>query len=689
MKLLLSLLASTVCVVSAQSAYEQHAERANSLQKQFSGKVTNERLEAQWTADGSHLKYRRQNDEGKQEVVLVETATGKKAINPDAEILKPLDFPAPPKNKRRARSTADQDFPPPRPKSPDGRFELSIREHNLFIKDADGKETQLTTDGVDGHAYRNGGFWSVDSTRFVVIRVRDSEKRSVHMVDSSPKDQVQPKLFTHNYLKPGDRIAHPRIHLFDAESLKEIPVDDALFPNPWNVNRFHWSKDGQTFRFVYNQRGHQILRVIGVDRNTGEARAIIDEQSKTFIDYSQKQFVHFLNETDEILWSSERDGWHHLYLYDAKTGAVKNQITRGDWIVRKVEALDRKNRSLTFRAMGIHPNQDPYHEHFARVGFDGKGLVHLTEGDGMHTLQESPDKRHYIDTLSRVDHAPVHELRRTSDGTKVCDLEKADMAKLIEAGWQAPERFVAKGRDGKTDIHGIIIRPTHFDPAKKYPVIEKIYAGPHGHFVPKSFRSWHGAMKNAEYGFILVQIDGMGTNFRSKAFHDLCWQNIKDSGFPDRILWMKAAAAKYPSMDLDRVGIYGGSAGGQSTLAGMLFHPEFYKVGVSDCGCHDNRMDKIWWNEAWMGWPIGDHYADNSNVTHAGKLQGKLLLTVGELDKNVDPASTMQVVNALIKADKDFDMIVVPGAGHGIGESRYMDRRRTQFFIEHLLDASR
>jgi dipeptidyl-peptidase-4 len=278
----------------------------------------------------------------------------------------------------------------------------------------------------------------------------------------------------------------------------------------------------------------------------------------------------------------------------------------------------------------------------------------------------------------------LHELRRTSDGKKIAELERADDSKLRAEGWRAPERFVAKGRDGLSDIHGIILRPTDCDPAKKYPVIEKIYAGPHGHFVPKSFFAYQPMLELVEEGFIMVQIDGMGTNFRSKAFHDVCWKNLKDSGFPDRILWLKATADKHPEFDLTRVGIYGGSAGGQSTLAGMLFHPDFYKVGVADCGCHDNRMDKIWWNEAWMGWPIDDAYADNSNVTHAAKLQGKLLLTVGELDRNVDPASTMQVVDALIKADKDFDMIVVPGANHGIGESPYMNRRRTQYFIEHL-----
>jgi dipeptidyl aminopeptidase/acylaminoacyl peptidase len=244
---------------------------------------------------------------------------------------------------------------------------------------------------------------------------------------------------------------------------------------------------------------------------------------------------------------------------------------------------------------------------------------------------------------------------------------------------------VAKGRDGQTDIYGVIIRPTHFDPNKRYPVIEEIYAGPQSAFVPKAFSSYYGMQGLAELGFILVKIDGMGTSERSKAFHDVCWKNLGDAGFPDRILWMKAAAAKYPYMDLTRVGIYGGSAGGQSSTRALLAHGDFYRVAVSDCGCHDNRMDKIWWNELWMGWPIGPEYEQQSNVTQAHNLTGKLLLMVGEMDENVDPASTMQVVHALIKADKDFDLLVNTGKGHGSGESEYGRRRRADFFVRHLL----
>ena len=332
---------------------------------------------------------------------------------------------------------------------------------------------------------------------------------------------------------------------------------------------------------------------------------------------------------------------------------------------------------------GIYPDQDPYHVHYIRINFDGTNLVKLTAGDGTHNVDYSPDGKFLIDTYSRIDLPPVTELRHTKDGSLVAVLEKSDISHLNEVGWKMPERFIAKGRDGTTDIYGIIHKPSNFNPAKKYPVIEQIYAGPHSAHVPKRFSS--RGHEIAELGFIVVQIDGMGTSHRSKAFHDVCWQNIGDSGFPDRVLWTKAAAKNRPWMDLSRVGIYGGSAGGQNAMRALIAHHDFYHVAVADCGCHDNRMDKIWWNEQWMGYPIGKHYSASSNIDQAHRLKGKLLLIVGELDTNVDPASTMQVVNALVKADKDFDFLVIPGAGHGAAGTPYGKRRQQDYFVRHLL----
>jgi len=572
-------------------------------------------------------------------------------------------------------------------RAPDGKKTAFLRDRNLYCREeATGKETRLTTDGATENYYEEPLFWSPDSKKLVAFRTIPEQEHKVYMVDSSPADQTQPKLKTIDYLKPGDRIAQSKPHLFSVSEGEEIPVSDALFPTPWERDDIRWAPDSSQFTFLYNQRGHQIVRLISVDATTGKVRTIAEEVSKTFVDYANKIHRDFLDATGEVVWMSERDGWNHLYLIDTKTGQVKNQITRGSWVVHSVDRIDAKTRQIWFRAGGVNPAQDPYYIHYCRVNFDGSGFVDLTPGDGTHQAIFSPDGKYLTDTYSRVDMPPVTELRRASDGKLLTEIERADASALTAAGWTTPERFVARGRDGKTDIYGIILRPSNFDPAKKYPIVEEIYAGPHGQHVPKSFATIQGGQVMAELGFIVVRIDGMGTNWRSKAFHDVCWKNLADAGFPDRILWIKAAAAKYPQMDITRgVGIYGGSAGGQNAMRALLDHNDFYTVAVADCGCHDNQMDKIWWNELWMGWPVDESYKKSSNVTDAHKLQGKLLLIVGELDTNVDPASTMQVANALIKADKDFDLLVIPGANHGAAGTPYGRRRQQDFLVRHLL----
>jgi dipeptidyl-peptidase 4 len=506
----------------------------------------------------------------------------------------------------------------------------------------------------------------------------------VSIVESAPEGQSQPRVVQFRYDKPGDRIDERRPRLFDLDSGAEIPLDAALFPSPWDLSDFLWLPDSSEFLFRYNARGHRTMRVLAIGVPSGKVRTVLEDTSPTFIDWVSRSWLHWLPAEGKFLWSSERSGWHHLERVDIATGE-RLPITSGEWVVRGVDDVDERARMLTIRLSGRDPAQSPYHVHHARVGFDGDGFTMLTEADGTHELAWSPDGATYIDTFSRVDLPPRHELRRAGDGALVCPLEAADDAELVAAGWRRPERFVAKGRDGVTDIHGVILRPVGFDPAKRYPVVENVYAGPQDSHAPVAWRTSYGSMSAlAEMGFVVVQADGMGTANRSKAFHDKCHKNLGDAGFPDRIAWLRAAAATRPWMDLSRVGIYGGSAGGQNAMRALIAHPDVYSVAVADCGCHDNRMDKIWWNEQWMGWPLDASWDEASNVVQAHRLRGNLLLVVGEIDRNVDPASTMQAAAALVKAGRDFELLVMPGVGHGACETPYASRRRAQFLVRHL-----
>ena len=592
------------------------------------------------------------------------------------------------------------DVHPPAPKptpapipgrSPDGQWQATMVDRHVEIRPA-GDGGSLAFQGgncASNEIYAPAFSWSPDSTRVVARRIRPVAEHRVHFVEAAPRDQLQPKLHSHLYFKPGDPLPKPQLVLINVTNKTEHLIDDALYPNPFTEDgdlEVNWWPDGRAFRFSYNQRGHQIYRLLSVDGHTGGVRVVVEESAKTYVDWTAKTWRQWLDASAELLWMSERDGWCHLYLYDSATGQLKNPVTRGEWVVRKVENVDEARRQIWFYAGGIRPAQDPYQLHFCRVNFDGSGLTILTEGDGQHQVEFSPDRRWFVDTWSRVDQPPVSELRRSLDGGLVCELERADISALLATGWTLPERFSAKARDGKTDIHGIIIRPTNLEKNRQYPVLEEVYAGPQAAYVPKDFSRLLRAHAFAELGFIVVQVDGLGTSQRSKAIQDYCYKNLADAGFVDRIGWIRAAAASRPWMDLSRVGIYGGSAGGQNAMRALLDHADFYSAAVADCGCHDNRMDKIWWNEQWLGWPVDDSYVRSSNVADAHKLRGHLMLIVGEVDTNVDPASTLQVVHALEKADKDFELLIMTGSNHGAGETPYASRRRQDFFVRHLLN---
>jgi dipeptidyl aminopeptidase/acylaminoacyl peptidase len=568
-------------------------------------------------------------------------------------------------------------------RSPDGKAQFSITEGKLkVVSTAD--QSVLFESPTDAMA---AAYWAPDSRKLAAFRVLPGDRKQVHFIRSSPTAGGRATLTTRDYDLPGDKLDSYETYVIDLDRkaqsqalLEPIVTGGRPFAGPPTVE---WWRGGKSFLIDFFERGYQRFRVVEVDLATAALKTVIDETEDTFVD-TTALLRRNLPDTMEFIWRSERDGFGRLYLLDANTGAVKNAITPAGWVVRTIEWVDEAERRLAFTANCTRDGEDPYFIHAFTVKLDGTSLIRLTDGNGTHRIQWSPDRKNIIDTYSRVDAPPVHELRRVVSGKLVEVLETADVSGLKTAGIPMPEVFVAKGRDGVTDIWGVVFRPTNFDPALSYPVIENLYAGPQDSFVPKSFTAVSRMQRLAELGFIVVQIDGMGTRNRGKAFHDVCWKNLGDAGFPDRILWMKALAAKMPQADISRVGVYGTSAGGQSSTGALLFHPDFYKVAVSACGCHDNRMDKFWWNEQWMGYPVGPHYEAQSNITNAGKLKGRLLLMVGEADTNVPPESTYRLVDALIKSGKDFDFILLPGMGHTDG-GNYGERRRRDYFVRHLL----
>lgn len=560
--------------------------------------------------------------------------------------------------------------------SPNGQWTARIVGRNVMIRPKGGLETPLTADGTaDGYYSRLT--WSPDSQRIIAVKVRPGDRNKVYLIQSSPPIWGPAKLSERIYDRPGDRVDTFDVLVLDPNKSAPTFVSESI--DYGDLPGFRPTKDGAV-TYDKMDRGYGRYRIFRLEPTSAKLTTIFDDVATTFVDVTA--LIHEnLTRSDEIIVSSERDGWHHLYLADGKGNLT--QITKGPWVVRQVTHVDEEARQITFSASGMNEGEDPYYIHYYRINFDGTGLTALTPGLGTHRVSFSPDRKTLVDTYSTVQNPPVFELRRADTGALISVVDRSDTAQLKKIGWRAPEPFHAKGRDGKTDIYGVAYFPTGFDRRKRYPIVEDIYAGPQDSFVPKAFNPNFYQQRLTELGFVVVQIDGMGTRNRSKAFHDVCYQNLADAGFPDRILWMKALAKKYPAIDLDRVGVFGTSAGGQNAGGAVLFHTEFYKVAVASCGCHDNRLDKIWWNEQWMG-KMGPHYKTSSNIENAGKLQGDLLLMVGELDTNVPPESTYRFAAALQAAGKEFELVVLPNSDHTAGGA-YGERKRRDFLVRHLL----
>ncbi len=598
--------------------------------------------------------------------------------------------------------------------SPDGKRSVFIKDYNLWLLQ-DGKETQLTTDGIKDYGYATDNAGWKHSDRAIVSWSPDSKKVATYQQDQRNTSDMylvttnvgKPTLQQWKYPLPGDKeIATLRRVIIDLDNSKVIPLK--LAPDPHrstlcddiscrggDFTDVAWSNDGTQLAFVSTSRDHKDEKLFIANSATGELKEIFTETAATQFESGHGSINwRFLSASNEIIWFSERDNWGHLYLYDAATGKLKNQITHGDWVVENIQKIDEKARVIYFLASGKEAGENPYFEHLYKIGFDGKNMTPLTPEAGNHTVSLSSSGDYFVDTYSKQDTPPTVTLRSLS-GKLVMPLEKTDISRLTATGWKPPIPIVVKARDGQIDLYGLMFTPTTLDPNKKYPVVNYIYPGPQGGSIGSwSFESATGDDQAlAELGFIVIAIEGTCNPQRSKSFHDMCYGNMADNTLPDQIVGIKQLAAKYPYIDLDRVGIWGHSGGGFATATAMFRYPDFYKVGIAESGNHDNRNYEDDWGERYIGLDAKGAdgksiYEDQANQNFAKNLKGKLLLAHGMLDDNVPPYNTLLVVEALEKANKDYDLIIFPNSHHGYGEySLYMTRRRWDYFIKNLQDA--
>jgi len=623
-----------------------------------------------------------------------------------------LGPPPPPTRIPRAKEPAP-DRPAPVTLSPDKKLGAFLRDWNLWVRDTDtGQETQLTTDGVQdfGYSTDNAGWkhsdaailrWSADSKKIATFQQDQRKTGEMYLV---PVTNSHPKLQAWKYPLVGDKdvtmierviIDVPtktvvRLKMPPDQHRSTLCDDVACHATTWDDVAF--SPDDAHLAFVSTSRDHKQEWFRVADTATGEVREVMGETTPRFYESGNGMVNwHYLASSNEILWFSERDDWGNLYLYDLSTGKLKNQITHGPGNVTQVLHVDEKSRTIYFVAVGKEPNRDPYYQSYYSVHFDGSDLKLLTPEDADHAIKPSPDGRYFVDTFSTPT-VPETTVLRAADGKTVLPLGKQDISKLIASGWVPPIPIKVKARDGKTDVYGFMFKPSKFDPSKKYPIVNQVYPGPQiGSCGGRSFQAAHRDMQSlAELGFIVVCIDGMGTPFRSKTFHAAYWGDLGDNTLPDQVSGMKDLAAQYPFIDLDRVGIYGHSGGGNATAAALLHYPDFFKVGIAESGNHDQRDYEDDWAEKWAGLEVKNpdgtsNYDSQANQNFAKNLKGHLLLAHGSMDDNVPPNNTLLMVDALIKANKDFDLLIIPNVPHGYGiASPYMTRRRWDYFVRYL-----
>jgi dipeptidyl-peptidase 4 len=593
--------------------------------------------------------------------------------------------------------------------SPDGTMAAFVRDWNLWVRDVGtGQERALTTDGVEnfGYATDNAGWttsanaivkWSPDSRRLATQQQDERKVNDMYLVSTNVG---APRLRQWKYPLPGDSVVAMLHHvIIDVPTGRVVRLQlppqfhRGTMGDDITMDDYQWNADGSQLALASTGRDHKnaIIRIANAE--TGTVRDVMEETVATH--FESRTGWRVLWATNELLWYSQRDDWGHLYLYDLRTGRLKNRVTSGEGPVTQIVRLDEKSRTIWFAANGREPGQDPYFRHFYKIRLDGKGYTALTPDDGDHAMQLSPSGKWIIDTWSHATQAPQVVLR-DANGKLVMPLERADISRLLDAGWKPPVRITVKADDGVTDLYGMMFVPTTLDPSKKYPIINQAYPGPQsGSVGGRTFAAARGDRQAlAELGFVVVSIDGRGTPGRSKSFHDHYYGRMgRDNTLPDQVAGMKDLARQYPYIDIDKAAMWGHSGGGFITAGAMFHYPDFFKVGISESGNHDQRNYEDDWGERYQGLLIRkdrtDNYDIEANQNYAKNLKGKLMLAHGGMDNNVPPYNTYLVVDALIKANKDFDLIIFPNAGHGFGgDSNYMMRRRWDYFVQHLLGAT-
>ncbi len=606
--------------------------------------------------------------------------------------------------------------------SPDKNWILWIKNHNLLIKDLIHHEDfHLTTDGKHYYDYASSpetntravtqrlektklppiALWSPDSNKIITHKLDQRNVEELFLLQNAPEGRQRPKLHSYRMSFSGDEnlpLAELIVVDINNKTITPLKTEALLSPylTPLEFKWVWWSKDSQKVYFLRETRGSKELILCVADANTGVTQTLITEKAETYVEPSQlflwPHQIIVLGEKKEIIWLSEQSGLSHLYLYKMGSNTAEYAITQGEWCVREVHFYDGKSDWLYFTACGYHKNMDPYYKQLFRCHLDGSNFQCLTEENAYHAISISPSNNCFLDTFSTIDTAPISLLKDMS-GKLICHVETAYIKGLSDLNWVPPERICLQGRDGATSVYGNLYFPSHFDPEKKYPLIDHIYPGPQLYrtspyftLYGAIFRSTWTAQALAELGFIVLHIDGFGTPGRSKAFHHATYQNMSDCGIPDHVAAIKQLANKYSFIDLERIGITGYSGGGYAATRAMLMFPEFFKVAVAAAGNHDLRCYPASYGEKYNSLDTAT-YADQSNTAHAEKLKGKLLLIHGEMDDNVHPCATMQLVDALIKHNKDFDMLIMPNQNHrSTFDHPYYWRKQWDYFVQHLLE---